>query len=100
MNLIEDEWIPVRRRSGEVTRIGPWQVTDGFAEDPFIELAAPRPDFNGALIQFLIGLLQTAVPPTNGQARRAWRRSPPSAEELRARLENLVRFFDLDGSGA
>ncbi len=100
MNLIENEWIPVRRRSGKVARIAPWQLTEGFAEDPFVRLAAPRPDFNGALVQFLIGLLQTAVPPPNGQVRRAWRRSPPSAEELRARLESLARFFDLDGSGA
>ncbi len=59
MNLLESQWIPVRRESGE-SYIAPWQLTE--PDDSVLELAAPRPDFNGALLQFLIGLLQTPAP--------------------------------------
>ena len=62
-NLIREHWIPVERRSGERESIAPWQITDGLEHSPIVSLAAPRPDFNGALIQFLIGLLQTLSPP-------------------------------------
>ncbi|MDW7711433.1 MAG: type I-E CRISPR-associated protein Cse1/CasA [Deferrisomatales bacterium] len=96
MNLIEDAWIPARRRSGKVERISPWQLTDGFAEDPFVGPAAPRPDFNGALVQFLIGLLQTAFPPeTWGEWWRRIRQPPPEAE-LRARFQTIAEAFSLD----
>jgi CRISPR system Cascade subunit CasA len=55
MNLISDAWIPIRRKGGEEERIAPWEVTTRYSDDPIVALAAPRPDFNGALIQFLIG---------------------------------------------
>lgn len=99
MNLIENEWIPVRRRSGGVARIAPWQLTDGFAEDPFVELAAPRPDFNGALIQFIIGLLQTCFAPDDRHEWRQRLRHPPSREELRGAFATIASAFDLDGTG-
>ena len=65
MNLIHDAWIPIRRKHGEETRIAPWEVTTRYSDDPVVALAAPRPDFNGALIQFLIGLLQTTCAPVH-----------------------------------
>ena len=83
MNLIENEWIPARRRSGQIARIAPWQLTEGLAEDPFIQLAAPRPDFNGALIQFLIGLLQTCFAPEDQHEWRQRLRQAPTSEELK-----------------
>jgi len=60
MNLLEKSWIPVRRASGQRLWIAPYQITDGIGQDPIVALDAVRPDFNGALIQFLIGLVQTA----------------------------------------
>jgi len=99
MNLIENEWIPVRRRSGEVVRIAPWQLTDAFAEDPFVQLAAPRPDFNGALVQFLIGLLQTSFAPDDQREWRQRLRQPPSSEELKKAFIPVSPHFDLDGNG-
>lgn len=99
MNLIENGWIPVRRRSGEVARIGPWQLTDRFAEDPFTELAAPRPDFDGALIQFLIGLLQTCFAPEDAREWRQRLRQAPTSEELKRAFDPVASAFDLDGSG-
>lgn len=99
MNLIHDAWIAVRRKSGEETRIAPWEVTTGYSDDPVITLAAPRPDFNGALIQFLIGLLQTTCAPDSPRTWRAWLREPPSPEELRTKFEEIAFAFNLDGDG-
>ncbi|MDP1932769.1 MAG: type I-E CRISPR-associated protein Cse1/CasA, partial [Gammaproteobacteria bacterium] len=63
MNLLMDNWIPAVRASGVLERIAPWQISD--RDDPVIEIASSRPDFQGALYQFLIGVLQSIVPPAN-----------------------------------
>ncbi len=65
-----------------------------------MELAFSRPDFNGALIQFLIGLVQTTMPPTD---ERAWKNvlmNPPSPKVLKNAFEKVAHAFDLDGNGA
>ena len=98
MNLIHDPWIPVRRRDAGIVRIAPWQITEANGEE-YTELAAPRPDFNGALIQFLIGLLQTACPPKHVGKWREWIKKPPSPEELRKSFDLFAEFFELDGNG-
>ena len=61
MNLISECWIPVRRADGSRQRITPWQLTDGVSDNPILAVASPRPDFDGALTQFFIGLLQTTI---------------------------------------
>jgi CRISPR system Cascade subunit CasA len=99
MNLIEDAWIPARRRSGKVERITPWQLTDRFDEDPFVGLAAPRPDFNGALIQFLIGLLQTHLAPEKPRPWRLQLRTPPTPSELQAAFFAARDAFEMSGDG-
>ncbi|MBW1672902.1 MAG: type I-E CRISPR-associated protein Cse1/CasA [Deltaproteobacteria bacterium] len=97
MNLITDAWIPVRRKSGKVERIAPWQITED--EDVITVLAAPRPDFNGALIQFLIGLLQTTCAPKNPHEWRKWFQKPPGSKELQEAFEPIAYAFELDGDG-
>jgi CRISPR system Cascade subunit CasA len=104
-NLLGERWIPVRYQSGETRSIAPHQITEAWTDDDGVghglpkDLAAERPDFNGALIQFLIGLVQTTCPP---KTERAWRKrfkSPPSSEELRDHFEPYRPAFDLDGDG-
>ncbi|MBI4668056.1 MAG: type I-E CRISPR-associated protein Cse1/CasA [Elusimicrobia bacterium] len=98
-NLIQEAWIPVRRKDGTRLRIAPWQVTSEHDKNPIVELDAPRPDFNGALIQFLIGLVQTAMAPDND---RQWRESligPPDERKVKAALFAIVNAFDLNGPG-
>jgi CRISPR system Cascade subunit CasA len=98
-NLIRETWIPVRRASGARERTAPWQLTDRLDDDPITELAAPRPDFDGALIQFLIGLVQTAYAP---DTERDWRRGltdPPEPDVLRAAFAEYEHVFNLDGDG-
>ena len=99
MNLIEERWIPVRRQSGKDERIAPWELTDDFEQDPVVALAAPRPDFQGGLMQFLISLLQTAAPPDEekGLEWEDWLEDPPNSEVLWAAFAPYVDCFDLDG---
>ena len=97
MNLIQDPWIPVRRRSGKEEIIAPWEITDNFERNPFTQIAAPRPDFNGALIQFLIGMLQTCFAPHDTSDWRKKLRHPPSAENLRKACFEVEAFFKVGG---
>lgn len=98
-NLIRAAWLPVRRRSGAVERIPPWQITDGMADDPFVAVAWPRPDFDGAAHEFLIGLLSTAAAPEDDDAWADWWLSPPAPDDLQRRFASLAHAFDLDGPG-
>lgn len=61
MNLIEDSWMPVIRQNGEHVKIAPWQLAE--TDNPVVDISAFRPDFQGALYQFLTGLLQTVFAP-------------------------------------
>lgn len=79
--------------------IAPWGITGDIDENPVIRLDALRPDFNGALVQFLIGLVQMALPP---EEHRDWRRAfraPPSPEELKSAFAPYAPAFSFDGEG-
>lgn len=95
MNLINDPWIPIRRKSNLPELITPWQLTE--TEDPVIALNAPRPDFNGALMQFLIGLLQTVAMPENSNQWLTWLEEPPTLEKLKERCGQYAYAFELRG---
>ena len=101
MNLIEDRWIPVRRQNGDEEKIAPWELTSNFEHNPIVSLAAPRPDFQGGLMQFLIGLVQTAAPPDedNDLEWEDWFEEPPEPETLQAKFDAFVDCFHLDGDG-
>lgn len=93
MNLIHDPWIPVERQSGH-DRIAPWQITD--LADPVLHVAAPRPDFDGALLQFLIGLLQSTCIPKDDEQWAEWLEKPPSPETLKKHFDTYAHAFVLD----
>lgn len=99
MNLLEHPWLPVRRHSGAVERIVPSQLTEGLDSDPFVALATGRPDFDGALLEFLIGLLQTTLAPPDEKAWRSLWRKPPSPDALASAFAPYRDAFDLDGDG-
>lgn len=67
--------------------------------NPIVALDAPRPDFNGALAQFLIGLLQTVCAPADEDLWEDWLWSPPTPEMLAQRFAPLAPCFQLDGDG-
>jgi CRISPR system Cascade subunit CasA len=97
MNLINDPWIPAIRADGSQCLIAPWQIAE--TENPIVELAAPRPDFQGALYQFLIGLLQTTFAPEDiGEWFESWRQ-PPEAEDIKGIFSQFSEAFELDNPG-
>ncbi len=93
MNLLEHNWIPVRTRAGHKRWIAPWQITEGLQDDPIVAIDAPRADFTGALMQFLIGVLQTTFAP---ERERHWAkdfREPPSGQTLKEVFAEYHEFF-------
>ncbi len=70
MDLITERWLPVITATGQQNKISPLQLWD----NNIIDVAYPRPDFQGAAWQFLIGLLQTAIGPEDESGwRDVWR---------------------------
>ena len=94
MNLINDDWLPVIRASGKKDKIAPWQIVE--MDDPVIELNAPRPDFQGALYQFLIGLLQTCFAPTDHEEWLEYWEASPDCKTLRERFKSVSDAFNID----
>jgi len=92
-NLINDAWIPVIRKDGTHDKIMPWQIAE--IENPVVEINAPRPDFQGALYQFLIGLLQTCFVPDDEDAWLERWEEMPSPEALREAFEGVKEAFEL-----
>lgn len=97
-NLLEEAWIPVIRADQSRDCIAPWQIAE--TDNPVIALAAPRPDFNGTLMQFLIGLLQTAHAPKNSILWSRGLETPPNPEVLRETFARYRHAFNLDGDGS
>ena len=98
LNLIRDSWIPTRHHSGHQARRPLWDIV-GPADDPATALATTRPDFDGALTELMIGLLQVAMPPADHDAWLARFETPPTPDELRDHLAPLAPAFELFGAG-
>jgi CRISPR system Cascade subunit CasA len=96
MNLLEEKWLPVRRRTGQVDWIAPHQII----EPDIVAFAANRADFNGALAQMMTGLLQTATSIDDEGDWEALLDAPPSAEVLQDWFAPITEAFMLDGDGA
>ncbi|MGH8729206.1 MAG: type I-E CRISPR-associated protein Cse1/CasA [Burkholderiales bacterium] len=96
MNLLNEPWIPVRRRDGNRAWIAPHQLS----EADFVAFDADRPDFNGALAQFAIGLLQTTTPVDSPIVWSQLFSNPPDAPTLKNWFAAVVAAFEFDGAGA
>jgi len=99
LNLITDSCFPVQRLDGTVENIAIWQLTDHLEDNPITAFRAPRADLNGALVQFAIGLLQTAFMPESHLIWRNHFRNPPSSDDLKKEFQPLATFFNLMGDG-
>jgi CRISPR system Cascade subunit CasA len=94
VNLIKDRWIPIRRADDTPDTIAPWEI--GAADNPVVDIAAPRPDFRGALYQFFIGLVQTAfAPEDDSEWEKRWKKMP-GCKELQDAFEKFAEAFELD----
>ena len=97
MNLLNDPWIPIQRQNGDLENIAPWQIAETY--NPVMKLASPRHDFDGVLIQFLIGLLQTVCMPVDHDSWVDWLENVPDVEELKLKFEVFKEAFEVDGDG-
>jgi CRISPR system Cascade subunit CasA len=93
MNLIHDPWIPVIRQDGSRCRIAPWQIAE--TDNPVVELDCPRPDFQGGMYQFLIGLLQCCSSPEDVEAWADGYETPPDVQELSRQFAVVSAAFEL-----
>lgn len=96
MNLLNEPWLPVRHQDGSRS----WIVPNQLADPDIVAFDADRADFNGALAQFAIGLLQTSTPVDDPIA---WRRlfdSPLDAATLTQWFAPIAGAFEFDGAGA
>ena len=96
--LLNESWIPVRRADG-LEWIPPWRITDRGRRGRVLDVASVRPDFDGAFLEFLIGLVQTVLTPaTEDEWFDRWD-TPPAPDELREAMEPFRDAFVLDGDG-
>jgi CRISPR system Cascade subunit CasA len=96
-NLINDSWLPVRRLDGQCDTIRPAQIAE--PANLVIALDWPRADFRVAGLEFLIGLLATACPPTGHSAWLDLWDTPPLPAKLDAAFAPIAHAFELDGDG-
>lgn len=96
MNLLFEPWIPVCRTGGQLDWISPIQMS----ETDLISLDSSRPDFNGTLVQLLIGLLQSTTPMDSHSQWQKWYEQPPSTEELKSWFAPVAAAFEFNGEEA
>lgn len=98
-NLITTPWIAVRRASGAGAVVRPQDVTDDLDTDPILALDFPRPDWNAAITEWLIGLAFLALPPEDAHDWADLFHAPSSPNALGAAFAPLIPYFNLDGDG-
>ena len=98
MNLIRDKWMPVVQHDGIQAKIAPWQIAE--RDNPVMELTAARADFQGALYQFIIGLLQTAFAPEDHDEWLQYWQAPPAPDALREAFQRYEPVFEIDNPKA
>ena len=96
MDLISHAFMPVRTHEGTRLWISPQQLSDS----RIAAFDADRADFNGALAQFAIGLLQTSSPVDSAADWRLFLRTPPDEAMLRGWFAPHAGAFEFDGNGA
>lgn len=96
MNLLDESWIPVRFLDGGRE----WVKPEDLGDPRIVAFDAARADFNGALAQFAIGLLQTTSLVNSPSEWQALFDSPPDAKTLRSWFEPHAAAFVFDGDAA
>ena len=98
-SLLSAKWIPVKRADGSRDPIAPHEITSDHDLNPIVSFAWPRPDFDLAAHEFLIGLLAVAFPPKGQRDWLHYFHIPPTLEELREVFQPYAAAFSLDGEG-
>lgn len=93
-NLLDEPWLPAFFGDGRTECIRPWEIV---GDNPPVGLNPQRADFRAALMEFLVGLLQTAFAPADMRTRDRMLGSPPSQKKLREAFAVHREFFNLFG---
>lgn len=94
MNLITEGWLKGVSSKGGRETISPLDITGNW-----IDIAEPRPDFRGAIYQFLIGLLQLSIAPEDEDEWKELYQDPPSRDDLAEAFCTYQSAFDLEVEG-
>ncbi len=94
MNLITEVWLQGVSSKGCCENISPLDITDDW-----IDIAEPRPDFRGAMYQFLIGLLQLSMAPEDEDEWKELYQDPPSRDDLAKAFSIYQNAFELEAEG-
>ena len=97
INLLIDQWIPVQRKDGARDVISPLDLLSDSPENPVKSIATIRPDFDGAVLQFLIGFYQVLLSPEDTDEWKELLDSPPTVESLQKRIDQIKPAFIPDG---
>lgn len=95
MTLLTEPWMPVRTRTGERRWISPDQLSD----PDLMAFDSDRADFNGALMQFGIGLLTTCAPLADSLDWSGLFKAPPDRATLHKWFESHAVVFKYEGDG-
>lgn len=95
MNLIEDAWLPLHRVDGDIDYAAPMEIADA----DVVDVAMPRPDFQGAAWQWLIALLQTTCAPRDHEEWVGRWAESPGRDELKSIFAAARHAFALTGDG-
>ena len=100
LNLLQDAWLPIRRRNGERDIVAlPAILEEWDTERAVVFPAWPRPDLNVATLELLIGILSVVMPPENTNQWHKFFLQPPKPDDLRKALRPLMAAFVVDGEG-
>lgn len=94
MNLITTGWLQGVSSKGDCAAISPMDITGNW-----IDIAEPRPDFRGAIYQFLIGLLQLSMAPEDEDEWRELYQELPSRDDLAKAFSPYQNAFELEADG-
>lgn len=94
MNLITTGWLQGVSSKGDCAAITPMDITGNW-----IDIAEPRPDFRGAIYQFLIGLLQLSIAPEDEGEWKELYQEPPSRDDLAKAFSPYQNAFELEADG-
>lgn len=92
---MREKWLPVIRADGSHDRIAPYEIVGG--DSPPVDLVPTRPDFRAALMEFLIGLVQTVFPPDQEKDWQDGLLNSPTQDELRSAMLAHEAYFNLFG---
>lgn len=96
MNLLKDKAIRVRRESGNEEWVSVFDSVCAGTKDSIVSLAYPRTDFNGAMMEFLIGCLAVVMAPKDEDEWETWRSSAPPRALLEERFKPIIPHFECD----